>query len=444
MSDIPTIAGSTSRLIHASEWHALCRLLCSLALCFVFFSAMGESRSEGIRGVSNDELRFDLWREEVARLLVSGKREEVIRLIKDAESRPNKSAGDWLDIAMLYCEAGDGRAAERVFSLIEVELMPPPSIQQLIGITRSVGCDKRETFGKAVTGISLSAGWTDNANLGPRTSTIRFSPLSPLSELTLLPGYVAKPDGFVALEAHYDRPGQHEGAFDIFSSFKARNYDSSPDFSYQQVQAGIVKQKSFGGFDSEGSAAVSMLVVGGSPYEAMLAMQGGTWFPSVAGENSNVQFGIDTLASLFKYPRNLSFNSAVYELRLKARMNPSRTTSLLAAVGVVRDHAFNDRLGGDRDGISLNVRSITNLTDDQSLTVFVTKQSLRDQEVYSAPIFGSVSRKPTSSTYGFRWQLKIGGNGSVYAQVSRHEREDTIELFSFRSSIVMLGSQWKW
>ncbi|NCV86241.1 MAG: tetratricopeptide repeat protein, partial [Oxalobacteraceae bacterium] len=129
--------------------------------------------------------------EAVTRAIIGGDITGALKMLRRMEQTAPENAGGLLDVAMLYCEAGQSDDAERVFHLLETNYAPPPAIQQLIDYTRQIGC-ARPPPRRLTLNYGISAGYTDNVNAGPSSSTIRLPDAAPVRELTLLPSYLAR------------------------------------------------------------------------------------------------------------------------------------------------------------------------------------------------------------------------------------------------------------
>lgn len=159
------------------------QLLCSVLLfaSVTAFAASDESEMEA-----------------VTRAIIGGDLSTALKMLRRMEQTAPEDAGGLLDVAMLYCEAGQSDDAERVFQLLETKYAPPPAIQQLIDYTRQLGC-ARPPPRRWSLNYGISAGYTDNVNAGPSQSTIRLPDAAPIRELTLLPSYLARADTFIGL-----------------------------------------------------------------------------------------------------------------------------------------------------------------------------------------------------------------------------------------------------
>ena len=105
------------------------RLFARQLLCSVLLFASGAAFA------ASDESEM----EAVTRAIIGGDLSTALKMLRRMEQTAPEDAGGLLDVAMLYCEAGQSDDAERVFQLLETKYAPPPAIQQLINYTRQLG-----------------------------------------------------------------------------------------------------------------------------------------------------------------------------------------------------------------------------------------------------------------------------------------------------------------
>jgi len=386
---------------------------------------------------ANDETEM----EAVTRAIIGGDLNAAVKMIRRMEQTAPENAGGLLDVAMLYCEAGQSDDAERVFQHLETNYAPPPAIQQLIDYTRQIGCARPPPKRWSVN-YGISAGYTNNVNAGPSSSTIRLPDEAPVRELTLLPSYLARADSFIGLEAagEYQTPANNQLTF--IGGLRARQYLSEPQFNYQQLLAGVSARQVIGDRAWDGLLAGSALMLGGHLYETALNAQAGFWGEAIERQGRPARNGIDVLASVLQYPQNRSYDALLLELRGKSQWQVREDTSALAAAGLVADTSLRDRVGGNRTGLMFSLRTETRLSDTRQLNMHVQQYMLNDANIYNETLFGELKRTPTSGFLSIRLQQKLNLQDSVYIQLTRNWREDAIPLFRMGSTVLLLGYQW--
>jgi Tetratricopeptide repeat len=379
--------------------------------------------------------------EAVTRAIIGGDLSTALKMLRRMEQTAPENAGGLLDVAMLYCEAGQSDDAERVFQLLETKYAPPPAIQQLIDYTRQLGCARPPPRRWSVN-YGISTGYTDNVNAGPSQSTIRLPDAAPVRELTLLPSYLARSDTFIGLDAAGEVELGGDKAVTLIGGLRARQYMSESQFSYQQLLAGVSARQLIGQQMWDGLLAGSALMLGGHLYETALNAQAGFWGEATERQGRPVRFGVDVLASVLQYPQNPSYDAMLLELRGKSQWRLRDDTSALGAAGLVADLSRRDRIGGDRAGLMFSIRTETRLNDARQLNLHLQQYMLNDATIYNETLFGDLKRSPTSGFFSVRVQQKLNLRDSVYIQITRNWRDDTIPLFMMSSTVLLVGYQW--
>ena len=379
--------------------------------------------------------------EAVTRAIIGGDIPAALKMLRRMEQTAPENAGGLLDVAMLYCEAGQSDDAERVFQLLETNYAPPPAIQQLIDYTRQIGC-ARPPPRRLTLNYGISAGYTDNVNAGPSSSTIRLPDAAPVRELTLLPSYLARADAFIGLEAagEFQLPSNQE--LTLIGGLRARQYLSEPQFNYQQLLAGVSGRQVIRDRAWDGVLAGSALMLGGHLYETALNAQAGFWGEAIERQGKPARNGVDVLASVLQYPQNRSYDAMLLELRGKSQWQLRDDTSALAAAGLVADTSLRDRVGGYRTGVMFSLRTETRLSEARQLNIHLQQYMLNDANIYNETLFGDLKRTPTTGFLSIRLQQKLNLQDSVYIQLTRNWRDDAIPLFRMSSTVLLLGYQW--
>jgi hypothetical protein len=409
---------NTKRIAH--------QLLCSVLLfaSVTAFAASDESEMEA-----------------VTRAIIGGDLSTALKMIRRMEQTAPENAGGLLDVAMLYCEAGQSDDAERVFKLLETNYAPPPAIQQLIDYTRQLGCARPPPRRWSVN-YGISTGYTDNVNAGPSQSTIRLPDAAPVRELTLLPSYLARADTFIGLDAAGEVQVGGDKAVTLIGGLRARQYTSESQFSYQQLLAGVSARQLIGQHMWDGLLAGSALMLGGHLYETALNAQAGFWGEATERQGRPARNGLDLFASVLQYPQNSSYDATLLEVRGKSQWQLRDDTTALGAAGLVADLSRRNRIGGDRAGFMVSMRTETRLSDARQLNLHLQQYMLNDANIYNETLFGDLKRSPTSGFLSVRLQQKLNLHDTVYIQITRNWRDDTIPLFQMSSTVLLIGYQW--
>jgi hypothetical protein len=206
--------------------------------------------------------------------------------------------------------------------------------------------------------------------------------------------------------------------------------------------AGVSARQLIGQQMWDGLLAGSALMLGGHLYETALNAQAGFWGEAIERQGRPARNGLDLFASVLQYPQNPSYDATLLELRGKSQWQLRDNTTALGAAGLVADLSRRDRIGGDRAGLMFSVRTETRLNDARQLNIHLQQYMLNDANIYNETLFGDLKRSPTSGFFSVRLQQKLNLHDSVYIQITRNWRDDTIPLFKMSSTVLLVGYQW--
>jgi hypothetical protein len=265
---------------------------------------------------------------------------------------------------------------------------------------------------------------------------------APVRELTLLPRYLARADAFIGLEAAGEYQTPTDNQLTLIGGLRARQYLSEPQFKYQQLLAGVSARQLISDRAWDGLLAGSALMLGGHLYETALNAQAGFWGEAIQPQGRPARNGVDVLASVLQYPQNRSYDALLLELRGKSQWQLRDDTTALGAAGLVADTSLRDRVGGNRTGLMISLRTETRLSEARQLNMHLQQYMLNDANIYNETLFGDLKRTPTTGFLSVRLQQKLNLQDSVYIQITRNWREDAIPLFRMSSTVLQLGYQW--
>jgi hypothetical protein len=152
--------------------------------------------------------------------------------------------------------------------------------------------------------------------------------------------------------------------------------------------------------------------------------------------------GVDLLGSVLQYSQNRTYDSFILELRGKLQWHLWSDTTALAAAGAVVDLSRNGRVGGDRRGVMVSLRTETRIDEGRQLNLQLQHQMLDDSQVYNETLFGDLKRTPVSGFFSARFSQQLNLRGSGYIQLTRNWRDDLIPLFRMSSTLLSIGYQW--
>ena len=215
----------------------------SLRRCGVLLGALllfwtGIGQAEPIPSAS----ATDLYREAML-AITEGRLGDAERLLAELIAVEPDHAGAWLDLAILYCAAGNGAEAEHLFSEIERRYVPPPPILEVIAHQRKLGCAGWTAKNNAR--IRLGRGYESNVNQGARSPNFSIGSGGSQIDLVLLPEFRPRGDQFTNFSGELVRDFSQNGAFGVVQ-FQSRNYDQMSRYDTISLVCGRRKSMAMG------------------------------------------------------------------------------------------------------------------------------------------------------------------------------------------------------
>ncbi|WP_150124281.1 hypothetical protein [Cupriavidus nantongensis] len=359
------------------------------------------------------------------------------QLLLDVERLPLPHAGARLDIAIALCELGERERAFTQFSQLQGGADVPPAIRLLIDSFVRGGCKRPDPRLRGQ--LSLQAGYTTNANYGPRDPVVPLAPGARLPYLLLQPSQLAQADRFAGMDGSVNwGTGGVEG-LNVSAGASIRQYARRHDYN----QSGTSLAVHYGSETRvglvEGQAALGYTWLGGRPYQYGASTLLGYWLPERQLAGKTYRIGVDTSMALDRYPDGHAFDARRHDLRLRGRLDLAPNLQVSAAVGVIRDLARNERAGGDRDGYAI-LANLTWLPHPRHLVVALAqRQELRDRQPYFRALFGDTRRRQVLSQVLLRYTYRQGSDLSIYVQGLYQQSDDSIPLFRYRAGSISTG-----
>ncbi|SOZ28332.1 hypothetical protein CBM2623_B170161 [Cupriavidus taiwanensis] len=359
------------------------------------------------------------------------------QMLLEVERLPLPHAGARLDIAIALCELGERERAFTQFSRLQGGTDVPPAIRVLIDSYVRGGCKRPDPRVRGQ--LSLLAGYTTNANYGPRDPLVALAPGAPVPYLLLQPSQLAQADRFAGMDGSVNwGTGGVEGV-NLSAGASIRQYARRHDYSQYGASLAAHYGRETGVGLVEGQAALGYTWLGGRPYQYGGSVLLGYWLPERQLAGKLYRVGIDTSMALDRYPDGHAFDARRHDLRLRGRLDLAPNLQVSAAVGVIRDLARNQRAGGDRDGYAI-IANLTWLPHPRHLVVALTqRQELRDRQPYFHALFGDTRRRQVLSQALLRYTYRHAPDLSFYIQALYQQSDDSIPLFRYRAGTVSTG-----
>jgi hypothetical protein len=417
-----------------------------LALIFmVSMSAFGQVNVPMIKGV-------DEHYQAAIEALAQGDKPLTERLLREVVQLSPAHAGAWLDLALLYCDAGQSAEALALFEKIEEELQAPPGIKALISQARARGCNPQRRWLKQ---SQLSVGRDSNVNYAPMDSVIRFAATAPFPELVLGPQNRPKADWFGLAEIFFTLPAATENwaGAQWQGMLQGKNYQSEHDFntisatlgaSWQGVQNLKSPLSNLGIHLWELSAFLSHSQMGGRAYDTNAHFLAGSWSSDLNNSTTSWRWGWEGGLSQYQYAQSNLYNATRLDWRARAQIRHNlfgKFHSLSGSFGPVMDWANTNRPGGDRFGYRFLAQWSTIWSPEHETVVFMQQQNLKESQAYSPAFFGDQKRYPKTGQWGARYTQHMWREAAWYAQYQAQTVNDKINLFSYKNQSFTIGFQ---
>lgn len=370
---------------------------------------------------------------EALQAISEGRRSDASVLLARMVARGARNAGEWLDLAMLQCALGRGDEAEQLFLEIERTLKPPPSLQAVIDDQRRQGCNtwKRQQQW----GISLARGYDHNVNQG--ASNPNYS-IGDGSELTLSPDYLPKADHYSTLTLDYAADLTENGDLGYVQLYGRRN-DREFDHNTVSVFAGAEHPWRWGRWRLRASALAGALTLGGQLYQVQTQAQLRALPPLPLPPS--IELALVAGLTHLKYHTLTNFDSNTSELRtILAHRVDGRY--LQASAGVMRDHAMDERPGGDRNGWSVNLSARSALGYGLEGELEWNLLHWGGRAAYSPGLIDVVRRQDTRSLRA-SLSYAVTANSALQLEWRLLNNKENISIFQYDNRILQLSWRWR-
>ncbi len=326
----------------------------------------------------------------------------------------------------MYCESGNGKAAERIFRLIEERHAPPEGIRLLIGTLRENGCIRVVTKPQetGLLQLRVQAGYDSNPNLGLGLSRIGLildgqSVMLPLDDTSRPQG-----DAWQSADLLWLAPGVGWQPF-VLGAVRAYRHES--EYDRLLLVAGLQQQE-------EGRRlriAAGVQTLDGQFNQASLMAHAQHPLPWA----SDLAAGL--AASLLYYPDLAEQNSVQLEPQLIFERALSAAWHTRLSVGLLLDQPSGARPGGLRHGLNLLGEARAHLMGPWYFESFLRFQALREDEPYS-PLFGQTRRDGQEWLLGLSLGHRLDADNRLSLNVMFQQGSDSIPLYIYQRNQVSL------
>ncbi len=347
-----------------------------------------------------------------------------------------RHAGMWMDLAMLYCAAGDAAAADRLFTEIEIRFEPPPPILDVMARQRALGC--RRAAPASDLSLRLGRGSDSNVNQGASNANFAFDSGLGRVDLVLLPEYLQQSDRFNEFSAAYLREMSAGGVVGVVQ-FQSKQYDRLSGYDYGTLSVGAEKPWQWGQWGLRAAGSASVMTLGQQLYLRRNQLQlelapplplPPRWQVRVAGLWSNTA-----------YPRLGGFDAQSWEARVKLAYR-NDDLWLQASASAVTDQARGQRPGGDRTGVLAGAQARMSFGDGVLGEIEWQAQRWRGNQNYFP---GLIDARRIQNTTIFRAAavFPLSAEHAAVLEFRTTRNQENISLFDYGARSLQLSWQWQ-
>lgn len=378
----------------------------------------------------------DLYRDAML-AITEGRLADAERALASLLAGEPRHAGAWLDLAMLYCAAGNAATAEVLFTEIEGRFSPPPPILAVIAQQRKLGCSGWQAKNHVM--VRLGRGYQGNVNQGALHTNFSIGSGDRQIDLVLLPGYLPHSDGFTNLSVEFVRDLSSSGATG-FLQFQHRNYDRLSDYNTSVFFAGAEHPWRWGAWGLRATGSIGAMTLGGQLYlkqtQLQLALEPPIPLPA------SWQLGVSAGWNSVRYATLSSFDAQWWETRGTLSYRRGEVW-LQSSLSVVQDQQSGHRAGGDRTGTLASVQGRMSLGSQVMGELGWNLQRWRGEHNY-LPGLIDVRRQQNTRTLRAAAIYPLDGRSAWVLEWKNTENDENISVFSYRDRVLQLSWQWQY
>lgn len=406
-------------------------LRCRLVLGAVLF-VLGTLAQAAPRAVGEVP---DLYRDAML-AITEGRLADAEQALASLLAGEPRHAGAWLDLAMLYCAAGNAATAETLFTEIESRFAPPPPILDVITQQRQLGCSGWQAKNHVM--LRLGRGFQSNVNQGAPHTNLSIGSGDSLIELVLLPAYWPHSDQFTNLSVELVRDLSPSGATGLLQ-FQNRTYDHLSGYNTSSFVVGAEQPWRWGSWGLKATGSIGAMSLDGQLYlkqtQLQLALEPPLPLPA------NWQLGVAAGWNKVSYATLSSFDAQWWETRgtLSYRKGDLWLQSSLSAV---QDQQNGHRAGGDRAGTLASLQGRLGLGGQVVVELGWHLQRWQGALDYFPGLI-DVRRQQNTRTLRAAAIYPLNGQSTLVLEWKNTENDENISVFAYRDRVLQLSWQWQ-
>jgi hypothetical protein len=343
-----------------------------------------------------------------------------------------RHAGALLDLAYLYCHAGQRLKMIRMLSTLESEFSPPPKILHLIQQLRQRSCVV--TRGNTKWAVATSLGYDSNFNQGSRVNSLSIGSDLYLTNVILTDDFLPKSSYFFRVSAQVYRELDNENYF--YGRFSAQNYTSTSDFDLSTFSSGFGHTVSSENWQGSADIKVILRTLGGSLYQESFSSN--IQLLAFAPYPDRSLFGLEMEAAYSRYPDRPAFNNVEMAFFVPYILRFGKEARARVLAGWTFDKALENRPGGNRSGPILAAETVFPLAGGWTGYMAWQARFLDTDLPYSPPLFPAV-RNQRQQFFSVSAERKVGDSQSIRVEYQYTNNNDTIPIYGFNNNSVIFS-----
>ena len=391
--------------------------------------------AESTEPADSESVISDLHREALL-AIQEGRLDDAQKALAALSLAEPRHAGMWMDLAMLYCAAGDAAAADSIFTEIEIRFAPPPPILDVMAQQRALGC--RGVQPASDLSLRLGRGFDSNVNQGASNANFAFNSGLGRIDLVLLPEYLQQSDRFNEFSAAYLREMSAGGAVGLVQ-FQSKQYDRLSGYDYGTLSVGAEKPWQWGQWGLRAAGSASVMALGQQLYlrRNQLQLELAPPLPLPA----HWQVRVAGLWSDASYPRLSGFDAQSWEARVKLAYRKDDLWWQTSA-SAVTDQARGQRPGGDRTGVLAGAQARMSFGDGVLGEIEWQAQRWRGSQNYFP---GLIDARRVQNTTIFRAAavFPLSAEHAAVLEFRSTRNRESISLFDYSARTLQISWQWQ-
>jgi hypothetical protein len=359
--------------------------------------------------------------------------ETAMILLTTSEPR---HAGAMLDLATLFCAAGKGGAAERLFVEIEQRFAPPGPILDVINQQRRLGCNGWQAKGDVT--IKLSRGVESNANRGAQQPIFLLGSGVNQVALVLLPQYLPHSDQSTSFSAEVVRELSPNGASAVLE-LQSHTYDQLSDNGTTSLLVGVEWPGRWKGWGLRGSGSLGAMTVGSRLYskQSQIQLEVIPPLPLLAHWQVGLMGGLSGVA----YPTLSGFDALWTQVQVALRYRRDDFSGQLSA-SALQDRGTIERPGGHRSGVFVDFQTRRDLAPRVVGELGWLLRRWEGTRAYSPGLL-DVTRLQQTRVLRAALSYQLSAQQALIFEFKNTRNDENISIFNYRNRALQLSWQWQ-